>query len=340
MIPVLVDPVGDPAGVRVGVGRLVAAAESLSVSARWLADSNQEAVLAWESNAQRLFSIMAETFSQVISGSAGVATEMGNALERYAGVVDQCQGEVRLCQQRLNELAAVTPPGFAPDQGTVNALVSQANNAYARVAQAAKELSAAALWMIGGSSGSSNVPMAGSAPGASFISHAHSAGLASTHPAAAGFDTQNAQIQAQLTGVLNSLAGHSAVSVVQPSGAPGSLVTVNRNSGPTMSGLAMVDPRYTNGELIFTPPAGESQIYWITPKPWSETENGKLWAAATASGNPRFIAAAQQVIDTEQAGVANAVHVMMEDSGAIQPGLENDIYKPSLDLNDDPYDNV
>jgi hypothetical protein len=150
--------------------------------------------------------MLAVGFSQVIAGSAGVTTDMSSALNRYAGILEACQGEVRLCRQRLENLVASTPVGMVPDPVAVNAIVGQANDAYARAGQAARELSAAALNLIGGPTSNAVLPAAGDAS-VSFVSHAHSGGLASTSPSAAAFDVQAANIQAQMSGVMNSLTG-------------------------------------------------------------------------------------------------------------------------------------
>lgn len=241
MIPLLVDVVGDPVGVRGGARRLVAAAESLSGSARVLSDSNLEAVRAWDGASQRMFSLITEGFSEVVSGAAGIASEFAAALDRYAGVLEVCQGEVRMCRQRLDALAAATPVGMVPDQVSVGVLVGQANDAFARALQAARELAVVAVGLMGSSSGSSVVPV-GSDANATFVSQAHSVGLAPAHPAAAAFDVQAAHIQSQMNGVMASLAGHTmASSSLYPTSMTiGGSTFDSAISGPVYSGAGVV----------------------------------------------------------------------------------------------------
>lgn len=97
-VPVLKHLVGNPAGVRIEVRRLVGAAESVGSVGRSLSDLDQQAVQAWESSAQRMFSILADTVSQVTSGSGAAASDMAAALDRYGNILDMCQNEVRVCQ--------------------------------------------------------------------------------------------------------------------------------------------------------------------------------------------------------------------------------------------------
>lgn len=215
MIPVLLEPVGDPAGVRLGVQRLGAASQVLSDTARLLADAGDGVVAAWEGSAQRLFSLLSGEFASVVSGSSLVTSEFGDSLSRYAGVLEVAQGEVRVCRQRLADLVATTPTGFAPDQAVVNSLVAQANAAHARAVEAARELSGKALELIGGSA-AGVVPSAGEQGATGFVSHAHTAGLASPHPAAAGFDVQAGHIQTQINGIMSTFTGYAANSGLYP----------------------------------------------------------------------------------------------------------------------------
>ncbi len=363
MIPLLVDVAGDPVGVRGGARRLVAAAESLSGSARVLSDSNLEAVRAWDGASQRMFSLITEGFSEVVSGAAGIASEFAAALDRYAGVLEVCQGEVRMCRQRLDALAAATPVGMVPDQVSVGVLVGQANDAFARAVQAARELAVVAVGLMGSSGGSSVVPV-GSDANATFVSQAHSVGLAPAHPAAAAFDVQAAHIQSQMNGVMASLAGHtSSMPDLSPSvtapGAysapafelpqPNSRVVVDPNALPPS--MLSIQTRIAAPSLTVEYPGGATAAdpddLVMVAQPYSVGGTGGrlgILVDTTMKANPASPTALSQSESAYRLGMllinqpsSPFIEDLFDHPARIDFGLENDTYVPYLDPDSNPY---
>ncbi len=263
MIPVLAEPPGDPAGIRLAAERLSSAVVEVAAVAKQMAVVDEQVATVWSSQAQKVYSSLSSLFEEVISGSSRVASSFTAALRRHATILEGCLAEIRDCRLRIDDLVAATPPGVAPNPAVLNGLLARANDAYQRARVSAQELSSTATALIGGA-GDSSASLTGGSAQATFVSHAHSAGLASTHPSAGAFDAQSAQIQAQLNGVMSNMLG---------------LVTGNGFSSPfTVDPAAiathgqssvMVDPKMlaptmltfpvtpTSGQLVATYPGSD-----------------------------------------------------------------------------------
>jgi hypothetical protein len=349
-VPVLNDLVGDPAGVRVEVRRLVDAAESMGSVGRNLSDLNQQAVQAWESNAQRMFSTLADTVSQVIGGSGAVASDMAVALDRYANTLDVCQGDVRVCRQRLQSLVTSTPAGMVPDPAAVNTIVGQANEAYARAGQAARDLSAAALNLMGNPAAHGSLPAPGDAS-ASFVSHAHTAGLASGHPSAAAFDVQSGHIQSQMNGVMTSLGGLASTA---PGANSGSAVVVDPSAVPSVPLRIWYTGQQAPTLTVQSPGSSVSnpQDLVMVQAPYSAGGYGGSLGILVDTSikrgvvGPDSMAASEGMhslfmLDMNASGIADVYLENMRDRpNAFDYGIEDDTYKGFLDLNDDRFDNI
>lgn len=212
-------PSGDPAGVQAAASRISVAADQVRAAGDQLTTTSSEARRAWSSKAQMLFSLLAEGVGELMSGAGDIATEFSEALVRFSHTLEVCQREVQIARDRLDSVWG----GATYDSAAVAAIIAQAERARANAEAAARELSAKALDLMGGSRGTpAGLDLPGEA-NASFVSHAHSvaSSLAAGRQAAASFDASRAQLEQQLGSVRNALVPGPGKSIaILPASSP------------------------------------------------------------------------------------------------------------------------
>jgi hypothetical protein len=309
MMPTVVAPGGDPAGVRAGAQRLERAAGEMRVVSDRLAVVDEEATRVWQSGAQRLFTTLASSWVQIAAGAADILTAFVEALVRYASVLESCQAEVRQAQHRLQVLVASTPVGFQPDAGAVAAIVGQAQQAVAAAEQAARQLASTASEFIG-PVGEPPGPSVGVEAGASFVSRSHalSGEVVSTAPGQA-FDAQAAVIEQQLRSTLDGMVGIGPTAATHATGGSlvggvdfGSGITSGANAGTGGSMIGGIDHGFPNSGPTYNPTVRIAEVIENQQRRSAET----LWNRIAPGVAPPA---------TDAAGVRRAILDRLDESG-------------------------
>ena len=206
-LPVLTEPPGDPDGVRSAAQRLEHAAAATTETARQLSTANNEVLHVWDSNAQRMFSIMATGWAGIAESAANIMGRLAEAMLRYANVLEVSQAEVREARARLQHALATAPAGTALDPSITSPILAQARQASETAARAAGELTATASALIGPISNADGTPSARDA-GATLVSRSHNAAAGFVPTAAArSFDAQAGGLERQIASAINGVVG-------------------------------------------------------------------------------------------------------------------------------------
>jgi uncharacterized protein YukE len=198
---------GDPTAVRAIAQRLRGAATALRNAASLHDAADQDTAQVWSGRAQQVFSLLAGGYASLHRKTAELLDEFAQSLDRHASVLAWSQAEIRQAQRQLRELEATSRVGVPVDPATVAALHRRIADAEHRLDHSGRELTALAR-RIGGAPGTNGGPhAAGRNVQTSFVSTAHGAGLAASHPAG-GVDVDAARVRDQLRGIFTSLTHH------------------------------------------------------------------------------------------------------------------------------------
>jgi len=229
-VPLLTEPPGDPVGVRAAAQRLEQTSAATVVTARRLSAANDEVLRAWDSDAQRMFSVMASGWANIAASAANIMGRLAEAMLRYAAVLEASQAEVREARARLQNVVATAPAGTALDPASTSAILAQARQASETAARAAAELTATAAELIGPINDADGTRTARDA-GATLVSRSHNAAAGFVPTATArSFDAQARGLEHQIAGAITGIVGLAS----RPVGVPGGQIVFSpqdRSSG-------------------------------------------------------------------------------------------------------------
>jgi uncharacterized protein YukE len=273
-LPAFSIPPGDPSALRPAVHRLHQTASATRDISKRLGGTNADVARVWQSDAQRVFSVLSSTWVEIASTAANIMERYGDALHRYALSLERAQSEVHQAHQRLQALAAATPVGVPLDAATLASIEAQVRQAGEAARSAGAELASASRDLIGPVS-TDQLPARTAATEASFVNRSHT--VASNLSAAAigrNFDAQAAKLNERMHAVHNGLLGLSG-----------------RQGVPAPSATMVVGPSaMSGGTIVFTaPPAQQRSGATVTVGP-SQLRNPASTAMAVIgpmrSGNP------------------------------------------------------
>jgi len=260
-LPTFSVPRGEPSALRAAVHRLHQTSAATRETGKRLGGTNADVTRVWQSDAQRVFSVLASTWVEVASIAANIMQRYGDALHRYALTVERAQSDVRHAQQRLQALAATTPVGVPLDAAALASIEAQVRQAAETARTAGTELASVARDLIGPVSGD-RMPARTGTTETSIVSRSHTVTSSlSAEAIGRNFDTQAAQIQERMHAAHNGLIalsgrqampGHGSTMVVGPTAISGGTMIVGPSQlrNPASTSMAVVGPSSSTNPLL------------------------------------------------------------------------------------------